>query len=47
MKKLKKAGKNKSEKIVLLPPSAPAAAPSRPAKSNTDALLDALKGNVW
>jgi hypothetical protein len=47
MKQIKKAGKNKTEKIVLLPPSAPAAAPSRPAKSNADALLDALKQGSW
>jgi hypothetical protein len=47
MKKIKKAGKKKSEKIVLLPPSAPTAAPTKSAKSNADALLDALKGGAW
>jgi hypothetical protein len=48
MKKIKKAGKKKSEKIVLLPPSAPATAPAKVSKSNADALLDALKGGgTW
>ena len=48
LKKMKKAGKAKSEKIVLLPPSAPAVAPTKPAKSGADALLDALKGGgMW
>lgn len=44
LKKMKRASKAKSEKIVLLPPAAPA---SKPNKSGADALLEALKGGMW